>query len=224
MLEIVFERTSGNCWAQDVSENIPDLHMEVLAIQGELGLSMWTAKSAETLQEAFNWCKTHQSLNEMQKLHQTKRGNSLLVETRCNCKKGHVHPLLQKYDCHYLLPNAIITENGKRRYRILVTNEENLDPLLSELNLSGEAKLISIRSLRSEGPNRVLIASSVLEDLTPRQREILSKAYRLGYFEIPHGTTIGELAKVLGLHKATVHEHLRKAERTVMRNFASLLS
>jgi predicted DNA binding protein len=223
MLEVVFDRTSASCWAQEVSENFPELRMEVLAIQGELGLSKWTSSRPKTLEEAFHWSKDHSTIIGMQKLQQSNHRTSMLVETRCSCESGRVHSVLEKFDCHYLLPNAIVTQNGKRRYRILVTNEENLDLLLSELNLSGEAKIVSIRSLRSEGPRRILMISSVLEDLTLRQREILLSAYQYGYFDIPHAITIDELAQKLGLHKATVHEHLRKAERTIMRNFAGLI-
>jgi predicted DNA binding protein len=197
--------------------------MEVLAVQGELGLSKWTSRTAESLKNAFNWCKNHKTVIGIQRLQQNDQGTSILVETRCSCETGRVHPLLQKYDCHYLLPNAIVTQEGKRRYRILVTNERNLDNLLSDLKMTGNSKVISMRSLSSEGPSRILIVSSVLEDLTPRQREVLSIAYQHGYFDIPHAITIDELARKLGLHKTTIHEHLRKAERTIMRNFAGLL-
>lgn len=197
--------------------------MEVLAVQGGLGLSKWTSRTAGSLKNAFNWCKSHKTVIGIQKLQQNDQGTSILVETRCSCETGRVHPILQKYDCHYLLPNAIVTQEGKRRYRILVTNERNLDNLLSDLKSTGDSKVVSMRSLSSEGPSRILIVSSVLEDLTPRQREVLSVAYQHGYFDIPHAITIDELAQKLGLHKATIHEHLRKAERTIMRNFAGLL-
>lgn len=223
MLEVIFDRTSKCCWAQEVSEKYPELRMEVLAIQGELGLSRWTARSAKTLEEAFESCKHHNSLLSIQELQQDNRGAAMLVETRCTCEDECVHPLLQKHDSHYLLPSAIVTKEGKRRYRILVTNENNLHELLTDLRSSGEAKIVSIKNLHSNGSRRLMIVSSVIEDLSPRQREVLSIAYRCGYFHIPRAVTIKGLGDKLGLHKTTVHEHLRKAEQTIMQHFAGFL-
>ncbi len=219
----MFDRRSSGCWAQEVSERFPDLRMEVISVQSVLGLSKWVLKNPEMLLEAFDSCINHPSLIGIQKLQKTDLETSILVETRCKCDIGCVHPLLQKYDCHYLLPHAIITEKGRRRYHILVTNEKNLESLLCDLRRSGEAEVVSIRSLSSSVSNRVLLTSNVAQELTKRQRQTLLTAYRLGYYNIPRTVTMSEIGKELGLKKATVHEHLRKAERLLMKYFTSFL-
>jgi hypothetical protein len=56
----------------------------------------------------------------------------------------------------------------------------------------------------------------LLDRLTPRQREVVVAAVREGYYDYPRRLNSGRLAARLGLSKATVVEHLRKAEGRLM--------
>ncbi|MDF1532237.1 MAG: helix-turn-helix domain-containing protein, partial [ANME-2 cluster archaeon] len=60
--------------------------------------------------------------------------------------------------------------------------------------------------------------SSALNMLTEKQSAILQLAYRSGYFDRPRKITAEELARKVGLHKSTLLEHLRKAEKRVIGN------
>ena len=52
--------------------------------------------------------------------------------------------------------------------------------------------------------------------LTKRQREVLSCAVDMGYYEVPRDITLTELAGELGISLATVGEHLQKIEATIL--------
>lgn len=54
--------------------------------------------------------------------------------------------------------------------------------------------------------------------LTDRQREILAAAVEVGYYEVPRQANHQDIADRLGIAKATVGEHLRKIEATVMKD------
>ena len=54
--------------------------------------------------------------------------------------------------------------------------------------------------------------------LSPKQRETLELAYRDGFFDIPRGTTLGDVAEALGLSEQAVSERLRRATATLIRN------
>ncbi len=56
----------------------------------------------------------------------------------------------------------------------------------------------------------------MLANLTERQREIVVAAQRNGYYDYPRRINAEELAKKVGVSKATVVEHLRKAEGRLM--------
>ena len=52
--------------------------------------------------------------------------------------------------------------------------------------------------------------------LSPSQRRLLEEALRAGYFGVPRGVTLTELAKRLGRSKSSVSESLARVERTLL--------
>lgn len=56
-------------------------------------------------------------------------------------------------------------------------------------------------------------------DVTTRQAEAVSAAVDTGYYENPREGSVADVAEVLGCSPSTAAEHLRRAERTVMRSF-----
>jgi predicted DNA binding protein len=55
--------------------------------------------------------------------------------------------------------------------------------------------------------------------LPPRQREALAVAHDAGYYEVPREASRDDVAARLGCAPSTASEHLRKAERRVVRTF-----
>lgn len=56
--------------------------------------------------------------------------------------------------------------------------------------------------------------------LTDRQREVVTMAAELGYYDVPRAATLADVAAVLDVAASTISDHLRKAERTVMGSVA----
>ena len=54
------------------------------------------------------------------------------------------------------------------------------------------------------------------QPLTTRQREVVTEALARGYYDWPREITNQDLAEELGISRATLHEHLRKAEQTLL--------
>jgi predicted DNA binding protein len=52
--------------------------------------------------------------------------------------------------------------------------------------------------------------------VTDRQREVVLEALSRGYYDWPRELTSEQLADELDISRATLHEHLRKAERTLL--------
>lgn len=52
--------------------------------------------------------------------------------------------------------------------------------------------------------------------LTARQREVLQRAYDMGYFEHPKGANAGEVADALDISPSTLSEHLAAAQRKIL--------
>ena len=52
--------------------------------------------------------------------------------------------------------------------------------------------------------------------LTPRQRELLTLAFRLGYYETPAKVSLDRLGRLVGISRAAFSKHLRSAERKIL--------
>ena len=61
-----------------------------------------------------------------------------------------------------------------------------------------------------DGPNYPL------DDLTARQREVIERAWEMGYYEVPKEVSADEIAADLELNSSTVNEHLQRAERNLL--------
>ncbi|MFP8956162.1 bacterio-opsin activator domain-containing protein [Natrialbaceae archaeon A-CW3] len=86
-----------------------------------------------------------------------------------------------------------------------------VDGLTQEI---ADLELLSRRT-RTREPGSTL-QTAVLEQLTPRQQEVLQLAYRSGYFEMPRDQTGEELADTLGIVPSTFTKHIRSAERNLL--------
>jgi predicted DNA binding protein len=65
----------------------------------------------------------------------------------------------------------------------------------------------------------------IISILTDKQKEILIAANKHGYYDYPKKINSEQLAKKVNLSKATLVQHLRKAEGRLMANiFAGYLS
>lgn len=58
----------------------------------------------------------------------------------------------------------------------------------------------------------------ILTKLTKKQAEILRVAVDMGYYEVPREQTLADIGTELGLTSATVGEHLRKVEATLVKH------
>ena len=91
----------------------------------------------------------------------------------------------------------------------LVGRQESISQLIQEYQGVGISPELE-RLASFQGPKRPL------DDLTDRQREVISTAHTLGFYEVPREASTEEVAEDLNLDPSTVAEHLQRAERNLL--------
>lgn len=89
------------------------------------------------------------------------------------------------------------------------TPDDRLSTLDSSLRAAGLE--FEVESVRTDSPPE----DPGSPDLTDRQAEVLATAFEAGYFEIPRGATVAEVADASGVSKSTASDVLRRAIRNL---------
>ncbi|MFD1647525.1 bacterio-opsin activator domain-containing protein [Haloarchaeobius litoreus] len=124
--------------------------------------------------------------------------------------------------------STLLAEHGGTVREIVV--EDGSAELVAELpksgsirsvvdSLEGMFETVDLRTKRERKrpERRVSEFRSTLDDqLTDRQREVLEAALRDGYFEWPRESDAEEIAATLGISSPTFHEHLRAAQQKLL--------
>jgi predicted DNA binding protein len=111
--------------------------------------------------------------------------------------------------------DATVTAVARERRRTVGTRraERGATRRLREAlaDATGDVRLVAKRPVDGAGTG-----TDPVGDLTDRQMQVLSAAYRRGFFDRPRTVTGDELAEQFDISRSTLHQHLRAAERNLM--------
>lgn len=110
------------------------------------------------------------------------------------------------YCNHGTLRRSNTISGRQREYNVLVFRRDDLKHIIDDLEEFGTVTLGKFKEFRATDEST----------LTGRQREVVTKALARGYYDWPREINNGELAEALDISRATLHEHLRKAERKLL--------
>lgn len=110
------------------------------------------------------------------------------------------------YQNHGTLRRSNTVSGRQREYNVLVFRREDLKNIIDDLGTFGTVTLGKLEEFRATADS----------SLTERQREVITEALSRGYYDWPREITNEKLAEELKISRATLHEHLRKAERTLL--------
>lgn len=117
------------------------------------------------------------------------------------------------------IPRTIESEDGRGLIVVEVPAGESVTEVIdSFLDEHPTAELIAKRTTERLSPlfTQAELQQALGERLTPRQREVLTTAYELGYYDPGGGTTGEAISNELGISPPTVSQHLQAAERKLV--------
>lgn len=133
--------------------------------------------------------------------------------------------LLVKYPAHNSIHDEMISRgfvpddsirirNGNEFWTVISSQhreeiQRNLDRIRSSMN--AEIEVEAMKTPSSPGGT-----TSSLRKLSERQREVFELARREGYYTWPREVSVADLANEADVSKATILEHLRKAEAKLL--------
>lgn len=82
-----------------------------------------------------------------------------------------------------------------------------------------DTELVAFRERERPPMTKTDFIGDLEENLTDRQQTAITIAYTSGYYDPDRSVTGDELAEIMGITRATYHQHLRAAERKVIGEF-----
>ncbi|MFW9995830.1 MAG: helix-turn-helix domain-containing protein [Candidatus Odinarchaeota archaeon] len=142
-----------------------------------------------------------------------------LVFKLCDCIDSPLTPIISRYDCLELPPvkyfagrmviNLIVTARDANSI-IEDARREHPDMKVKML------KLAPLKHYYSPYPH-YLPLDELKNNLTEKQLQAITIAFKKGYYELPRKIILEKLAKEMNVQRRTFEEHLRKAERKAIR-------
>jgi predicted DNA binding protein len=135
-----------------------------------------------------------------------------------------VTAIISRSDCWCAQPT--VTEGGWERYRVFSWDKGNILRLVGLVQEHGG--MVKVESMHQVGlpsfTDEMLVpVESLMDGLTVKQTETMLLAIERGYFDSPARISAEEMARLTGLSRSTLMEHLRKAEGKLLLNILPLL-
>ncbi len=118
------------------------------------------------------------------------------------------------------VPLKAVATRGELHLATLVESFDAFKGLLADFRARGAEPHVTLLTHGATAHSEVRGRHPSLDDLTPRQREVIESAYRAGYF---HGKDLDveRLSKDLGISVSTYYSHLRLASHKVLQHVLS---
>jgi len=209
MIEAIFQIASENYYSCEITRAIP-VRVSLIAINGPEGFGIIESlDGTETpLKQYVKFMKRSKSIREFEISHRSE--TEYWTRAIHHMRNKSIHETVLESGCMTRLP--IIIADGKQTHTILAPSQEEFSRLYDNLRRRFTSVVLEGIRRHPRGMSTRL--------LTRKQEEAFRIAYMKGYYEIPRQCEIEQLADGVGIRRVAFQERLRRAERTIMGEFA----
>jgi len=208
MIEAILQIASENYYSCELTRTIP-VRVSLITINGPEGFGIIESRDGTEapLKKYTKFMKKSPSILEFEITHKS----SLQYWTRAvhSIDGASIHDTILESGCMTKLP--IIISRGSQYHTILAPSQEEFSQLFD--SLKERFTSVKIEKLRRY-PSGVIAPI-----LSPKQMEAVLLAYARGYYEIPRKCEVQDISKEVGIKRVAMQERLRRAERTIMKEF-----
>ena len=209
MIEARLEITAEGYYSCDLTRKIP-VRVDLVSINGPLGFGIIQSLSGKEkpLSDYVRALKKSSSIVEVRVTHESPE--QYWTEVVHKLKKKSIHETILESGCMSKLP--IVIEGGTQKHYLLAPDQDAFRLAFDTLR----SRFLKVRVLNV----RRSLGGSLGPHLTKKQSDAIKLAISKGYYEMPRQTEIEPLAKKLKIKRVAMQERLRRAERTIMNQFA----
>lgn len=114
----------------------------------------------------------------------------------------------KEFDLDLIFTTPCIITYEKHLYSV-IGDQKNISKFIEQFKKYGKILNITLK-------NAVYQKHDILSVLTDKQREILIAAQKYGYYDYPKKISSEQLSKMVNISRATLVQHLRKAEGRIL--------
>jgi len=147
-----------------------------------------------------------------------------IVIKHCECDKLPFIDIPEKLGCIQIPPVKYLAGIEIQKLIVTLDNVQHLMTEYKKTDPTAVIEILSLAPLKDVDDPKVLslYVEEFRKDLTDKQYNAITKAYDQGYYEIPRNISVDTLAEEMNISRRTYEEHLRKAEKKIMRKLIPL--
>lgn len=228
MLEYTFRIRHKGCWTETVNEAFPGVSATIIYSYRLTGTSITmieaTGIAEDRVGALVEWLGDHEVMTSAQLVsyHETRETAFISLEGDYRTDTEPVLNVLLRNNCFPTIPATV--SNGREHWSVLASTHEEVSTTHEELRDIGA---VEVDALRQPELGRLLTGlteiKQAVQDLSPRQTEVLARAIEHGYYDSPRGCNIEELAAMDSANTSTVGEHLRRSEAKILEAVGTML-
>ena len=209
MIEAKLEITAEGYYSCDITRKIP-VRVDLVSINGPLGFGIIQSLSGEE-KPLIDYVKALKKSTSIAEVRVTfKTPEQYWTEVTHKLKRKSIHDTILESGCMSRFP--IVIEGGTQVHHLLAPDTSAFR--LAFDNLRSRFAKVHVLNVR-RSPRGTLGPG-----LTQKQLDAIKLAISNGYYEMPRRSEIEKLARKLQIKRVAMQERLRRAERTIMRQFA----
>jgi predicted DNA binding protein len=213
MFKVRFDIVHKGCWGSEISEKFPGMRfssVDVRWVKGDVAhilvADLIEAKGDPAkFNDIIKYLKKRKFVTKVDTI--SKDEHKIHIRTLTQHTKKHTQFSGLFFDNHLFMIAPVKFEKNYEKWTLATAEKKNILKVYELLKEKHQVKLVYLKE------------EIIGEDLTVKQREVLTLAKHFGYYEWPRKKGATEIAKLSKISKTVFLSHLRKAENKIMDKF-----